>query len=179
MDLFFILQDLKLKFYQLMIEVARHEGSYLDICKYYRAMFDTPSVLEDKNKKHEVLRNAVLFLILAPYDNEQSDLIHRVSEEKTLDEIPLYRDLLKCFTTAELMRWSHIKEVYESELRTGSSATGVFEQGTDEGKKRWEDLRKRVVEHVSVIFNFSYLFRVLFLLLCMSKWLSRLLGIQS
>lgn len=52
----FILQDLKLKFYQLMIEVARHEGSYLDICKYYRAMFDTPSVLEDKNKKHEVGR---------------------------------------------------------------------------------------------------------------------------
>ena len=38
-----------------------------------------------------MLRNAVLFLILAPYDNEQSDLIHRVSEEKTLDEIPLYR----------------------------------------------------------------------------------------
>ena len=48
------------------------------------------------------------------------------------------------------MRWSHIKEVYESELRTGSSATGVFEQATDEGKKRWEDLRKRVVEHVSM-----------------------------
>lgn len=47
-------QDLKLKFYQLMIEVARHEGSYLDICKYYRAMFDTQSVLEDKEKKHEV-----------------------------------------------------------------------------------------------------------------------------
>jgi len=56
MDLFVILQDLKLKFYQIMIEVARHEGSYLDICKYYRAMFDTPSVLEDKSKKHEVGR---------------------------------------------------------------------------------------------------------------------------
>ena len=39
----------------------------------------------------QVLRNAMLFLILAPYDNEQSDLIHRVSEEKTLDGIPLYR----------------------------------------------------------------------------------------
>lgn len=50
----FLLQDLKLKFYQLMIEVARHDGSYLDICKYYRAMFDTPSILEDKEKKHEV-----------------------------------------------------------------------------------------------------------------------------
>ena len=48
------------------------------------------------------------------------------------------------------MRWSRIKELYESELRTGASATGVFETGTDEGKKRWEDLRKRVVEHVSL-----------------------------
>lgn len=56
MDLFFIVQDLKLKFYQIMIEVARQEGSYLDICKYYRAMFDTPSVLKDKDKKHEVGR---------------------------------------------------------------------------------------------------------------------------
>lgn len=64
------------------------------------------------------------------------------------------------------MRWSHIKEVYESEIRTGSSATGVFEQGTDEGKKRWEDLRKRVVEHVSLI-NINVLFRCcMFHLLC-------------
>ena len=64
------------------------------------------------------------------------------------------RDLLKCFTTAELMRWSYIKEVYEAELRTGPSATGVFEEHTDEGKKRWEDLQKRVVEHVSLIVFF-------------------------
>ena len=62
---------------------------------------------------------------------------------------PSVRDLLKCFTTAELMRWSYIKELYESELRTSTSATGVFEPATDEGNKRWEDLRKRVVEHVS------------------------------
>lgn len=52
------------------------------------------------------------------------------------------------------MRWSQIKELYESELRAGASATGVFDMGTDEGNKRWEDLRKRVVEHVSLIINF-------------------------
>lgn len=39
----------------------------------------------------QVLRNVVLFLVLSPYDNEQSDLIHRVGEEKTLEEISLYR----------------------------------------------------------------------------------------
>ena len=47
------------------------------------------------------------------------------------------------------MQWTHIRKVYESELRTAPSATGVFDQETEEGNKRWEDLRKRVVEHVS------------------------------
>ena len=30
----------------------------------------------------QVLRNVVLFLVLSPYDNEQSDFIHRVGEEE-------------------------------------------------------------------------------------------------
>lgn len=42
----------------------------------------------------QVLRNVVLFLVLSPYDNEQSDLIHRVGEEKTLEEISLYRYIM-------------------------------------------------------------------------------------
>lgn len=42
----------------------------------------------------QVLRNVVLFLVLSPYDNEQSDLIHRVGEEKTLEEISLYRYII-------------------------------------------------------------------------------------
>ena len=29
-------QELKLTFYQLMIEMCQHEGSYLEICKHWR-----------------------------------------------------------------------------------------------------------------------------------------------
>lgn len=32
----------------------------------------------------------VLYVLLAPYDNEQSDLLHRVSEEKKLEKLPVY-----------------------------------------------------------------------------------------
>lgn len=39
----------------------------------------------------QALRYVVLYLILAPYDNEQSDLIHRVKEDKNLEEIPVYK----------------------------------------------------------------------------------------
>lgn len=156
----------------------------------------------------------VLYLILAPYNNEQSDLIHRAKQEKSLEGIPLYRyfelitltlawyssqetcslwndrhyflehtiqpsilfriaihtitivqehgslcchiesayfdrDLLKCFTTAELMNWAHLQETYKAELSSGPTATGVFDLNTETGKTHWEDLRKRVVEHVS------------------------------
>ena len=50
----FGMQDLKLKFYQLMIELDEHEGLYLAIAKHYRAIYDTPQVKENKDKTREV-----------------------------------------------------------------------------------------------------------------------------
>lgn len=61
------------------------------------------------------------------------------------------RDLLKQFTTMELMRWTSLVEDYGKELRDGSPdspATDVFSY-SEEGEKRWKDLKNRVVEHVS------------------------------
>lgn len=49
------------------------------------------------------------------------------------------------------MRWASLVEDYGKELREGSAdspATDVFTY-TEEGEKRWKDLKNRVVEHVS------------------------------
>lgn len=61
------------------------------------------------------------------------------------------RDLLKQFTTMELMRWSSVVEDYGKELREGSMGTPDTDVFTysEEGEKRWKDLKNRVVEHVS------------------------------
>jgi len=141
-------QDAKLKYYTLMIELDQHEGSYLSICKHYRAIYNTPSVQSDVEKRKQTLRCVVLYLILAPFDNEQSDLIHRVKEEKNLQEISRYKELLQLFITPELIKWSCLCEYYERELKTGSPenpATDVFSGET--GRSRWKDLKSRVVEH--------------------------------
>ena len=85
--------ELKLKFYKYMIELGQHEGDYLDICKNFRQVYDTPCIQEvrlrtstqlsyiltsqDATKKVEAMKNIVLYIILAKFDNEQSDLIHR------------------------------------------------------------------------------------------------------
>lgn len=67
------------------------------------------------------------------------------------------RDLLKQFTTLELMRWASLVEDYGKELREGSPdspATDVFSYSED-GEKRWKDLKNRVVEHVSLRFDYK------------------------
>ena len=39
----------------------------------------------------QALKNATLYVLLAPFDNEQSDLLHRVYQEKKLQYLPVYK----------------------------------------------------------------------------------------
>lgn len=63
----------------------------------------------------------------------------------------LSREVLECFRREELLDWSQFQATYSQSLRDGVSdgpATSVFTH--DElGEKQWENLRKRIVEHVS------------------------------
>lgn len=47
-----------------MIQVDQHEGSYLSICKHYKAIYDTPSILEDSSKWQQVESRLVLGRVL-------------------------------------------------------------------------------------------------------------------
>lgn len=70
------------------------------------------------------------------FSNLQADLTHRVLADKSLEEIPLFKQLLKLFTTPELIKWSGFCEIYETPLK----ATPVF-SGNEQAKQRWKDLR--------------------------------------
>lgn len=142
-------QELKLKFYQLMVENCHHEAVYLEICKHYRAIYDTPMIQENADQKLNALRNVVLYVVLAKYDNEQSDLIHRILKDKSLDDIPKYKNVLEQFTTPELISQQKFCELFEKEIRDGvegSVATTAFTRD-EAGEKRWGDLKTRIVEH--------------------------------
>ncbi|XP_014295397.1 26S proteasome non-ATPase regulatory subunit 12 [Microplitis demolitor] len=136
-------QTLKLKYYELMMELAKHEGWYLELCRHNRAVLETPTIKDDPKKRHTALSRAVLYLVLAPHEPEQADLTHRLLADKLIDEIPTYKELLRLFVNPELIKWSGLCDIYEQELR----ATEVFTASTEEGRKRWTELRNRVVEH--------------------------------
>ena len=111
----------------------------------YRAVFDTPCIKEDESKMLETLKHIALYIILSPYDHEQSDLIHRIMEEKALARVARYKALLEEFTNLELIAQKEFSDNYEAELK--ADCTDVFDDKTELGRKRWADLKKRVVEH--------------------------------
>jgi len=141
--------DLKLKYYQLMIELDLHEKNYFDVCQHYKHSYETPSIQQNPQQMKDFLKHVLLYLTLSAFNNEQSDLLHRIFLDKNLDEIPKYKELLQKFKTQELIHWKEIEKNFENELKFGSKdekATLVF-PSTDQGKQRWNDFKARVVEH--------------------------------
>jgi 26S proteasome regulatory subunit N5 len=158
-----------------MISYALQSSKYLDLCKYFRSIFEMPSVQADESKWSLALKFAVYFVVLSPKDNEQNDLLERLKSEEKLGKVEeceyvpnfqsrynsssrliSYRSLVKCFTTPELIRWSLIQQHYGRFLRQSKvfapndsqSVLSDLEEDTPRGEKRWEDLHKRVTEHV-------------------------------
>ncbi|KAF8531920.1 26S proteasome non-ATPase regulatory subunit 12 [Gautieria morchelliformis] len=148
-------EDLKLKFYDLMIQFALHQTAYLDVAKHYYKIWETPSIKTDESGKgRQALEYIVYYVVLAPHDNEQSDMLHHLFVDPALAKLELHYNLVKCFTTRELMRWPGIEGIYGPTLRT----TTVFGK---EGEKRWEDLHTRVIEHnIRVISHYYSRIRV-------------------
>ncbi|QRW11889.1 26S proteasome non-ATPase regulatory subunit 12 [Ceratobasidium sp. AG-Ba] len=136
-------EDLKLKYYDLMIQFALHHASYLDAAKYYYKVWETPSIkAETEGRGKSVLEHIIYYIVLAPHNNEQSDMLHRLYNDPELAKLDLQYNLAKCFVTRELMRWPGIEGLYGALLRE----TDVF-GSTKAGEKRWEDLHMRVIEH--------------------------------
>ncbi|KAF8560192.1 hypothetical protein OG21DRAFT_1401706 [Imleria badia] len=131
-------EDLKLKFYDLMIQQALHQTEYLEVAKHYEKVWDTPSIKEDESKNRAALEHIVYYVVLAPHNNEQSDILHHWFVNPALEKLELHYNLVKSFVTRELMRWPGIESIYGPFLRT----TPVFSNAA-----QWEDLHTRVIEH--------------------------------
>ena len=87
----FFSKDLKLKYYQLMIEMDLHEKNYFDVCQHYKHSYDTPRIRQDPNQMKMFLKNVILYLTLSSFNNEQSDFLHRLFLDKNLEQIPKYK----------------------------------------------------------------------------------------
>lgn len=101
-------QDLKLKYYDLMIQFALHQTAYLDVAKHYYKIWETPSIKEDEEKGRQVctlscspqqhqftlfvqaLEYIVYYVVLAPHDNEQSDMVNHLYIDPALVKLEMH-----------------------------------------------------------------------------------------
>ncbi|KAK1817284.1 proteasome regulatory particle subunit [Friedmanniomyces endolithicus] len=140
--------DLKLRYYEQQITLAKHDDKYLDACKHYRQVLDTEAVEENPEQLRASLQRVIYFILLAPYDNEQNDLLHRIAQDTRIStSCPTESQLLKLFTVPELMRWPSIESNFAPHL----TSTDIFSAQDDpkdpKAAQRWQDFRKRVIEH--------------------------------
>ncbi|CAK7229830.1 proteasome regulatory particle subunit [Sporothrix curviconia] len=144
--------DLKLRYYEQQVILAKHEDKYLDVCKHFRQVLDTDAVEHDPAKLHPVLQRIIYFVILAPYDNEQHDLLERIARDTRNSQVPKDAELLKLFTVQELMRWPEVAKFFgphlcESDVFDADKPADDDDDDDKKAKQRWQDLRKRVIEH--------------------------------
>lgn len=154
--------DLKLRYLNLIIQLALHDQRYLDCSRNYWSMVETHRQLAkaggvtpapadgqlqlpaESAETVAAFKMATIFAILAPYSNEQSGTVNQLhGERRLLDELPIYRELLRTFLTDELIRWPAVESAFGEELRGFPALFG----GDAPSARRWKHLRERVIEH--------------------------------
>ena len=145
-------QQEKLKYHQLMIEFFTNEEKYEEIAAAYQSIFNTQVVQENEDEWKKNLKLLSIFSVLSPHSPEQFDMLSRTYNLKKLEELQLYKLLLKQFLTKELMNWADTEQLFSKEFSSFSQFSG------DSGKKLWETFQLRVVEHVSFYFFFFLVF---------------------
>jgi len=131
-------QDIKVRYYTLMIRFYENERKYLDIAKSYHSIYETKIVQADQPQWEKALKLAGIYLMLAPHDSEQNDMMLRFKKDKKIKEIPSVEQALILFTTHELM----VRPIPQEQDWTGEYLfQGEYGQGTT------KDLHDRINEH--------------------------------
>lgn len=107
---------------------------------------DSKIIADVPNKRQQMMVFACLYCILAPYDNEQQDMMLKLDKMKQLDESPICKELLRLFMCKELIDFAAMENLYGKELL----GFEIFNQSKAHGKKCWTELKNRVIEHVSL-----------------------------
>lgn len=83
--------DMKLRYYEIMVQRALYEREFLETCKCYMHIYNTNKIKEDINMWPDIFKNCVLFSILSSYSNERQNFIHILKNENNLSKIPKYK----------------------------------------------------------------------------------------
>uniref|UniRef100_A0A7S0UQS6 PCI domain-containing protein n=1 Tax=Polytomella parva TaxID=51329 RepID=A0A7S0UQS6_9CHLO len=161
------LDELKLRYYQLLYQYFAHENNYLEMARCYRATLEVSSIREDPTVEAATLRRLSWLLVLAPpYDTPEGTSADRLAlvaatraenlmmqggggEGDQGDQGPETRSnkglvassaaLLDLISGGEIIRWGLFEAQFKDDW--------IREVDLFDSPKRAEDLRLRIDEH--------------------------------
>ena len=143
--------ELKLRYYRLMIRFHANAGDYLEMCRCYQNVMACEGVKENPAEWTPAMKKAVWYVTLAANEPMQQDLMHQISKDPKLADLPLHRQLTKQFTTKEIIHWDTLATAFAAEM---AAEPEIF--GGEHGEKRRKDLRQRVIEHNLLVIGAYY-----------------------
>ncbi|QPG76922.1 hypothetical protein FOA43_004316 [Brettanomyces nanus] len=148
-------KELKLRYYQLMIEIATQADDYINAVTYNLSAYHIPASEEkddaDESETLKYLEQAVYFVILSPYSPLQNDLILKMKADKNINKFSVCKALIKALTTQEIIVWEQFEKEFGPELFKDI----LYDQKSDSGKRHYADLKKRTIEfNLRVISNY-------------------------
>ena len=146
------LPTLRLNYHNLMVQYFEREKDYLEQCRCYKAILECELVKEDKSKYEPAMESCAWLVVLSERDPMQQSLLHQTLNDDRLKEMKTYEELLKKFTTYEIIRWDELSEMYAEEIAkhftTGTNNSNQQKQEqTNVATTKLEDLQSRVIEH--------------------------------
>ncbi|KAJ5073406.1 26s proteasome non-atpase regulatory subunit 12 [Anaeramoeba ignava] len=135
------IQELKIRFYELMSEYYSHYHNYLENCRAFYDIYNTEIVQKDDQKWKAAISYMIIYAILSPHSVEQFDIANRIYQEKNNLEGISLKNLLKSFLTDEICDWQLLTQKFAEELLHHP----IFKEG--EKGKEWETLRLRLIQH--------------------------------
>jgi 26S proteasome regulatory subunit N5 len=114
--------EYKIRFYTLLSTVHRHDRDAFELVKDYHAIYlthvqssmktdetkddgvdndelmeqddDDTTICTPSTSLKEALKAVVVFLALAPYSNEQQDILNRIAVDTNLEKLPVFQYVL-------------------------------------------------------------------------------------
>lgn len=136
-------------YFGYLLQLDKHAQDYVEVVRHLLLLAEIPAVKE-LLAYTELLVLIVYYVVLAPHDNLQADLLHSVKANAAVAKhVPskVFR-LLELFTNTELIQGEALEKEYEPEF----AQLPVF---ADDANRK--NLQKRVVEHNLRIVNKYYL----------------------
>jgi len=135
------IEDLKLRFYRLIVRYHLHEHTWIEIYRAYQSMWDTPSKGGAQDSSH-TLKCMCIYLFLSPFDKDRTEQLHVLAAIKQLADLPMYKELVRLFTTTEIFHFGELREALQAEL-----VGEAFAFSPDEVELMLKTFHRRVTEH--------------------------------